>query len=199
MDEDYQSIGALFGIIAGVVTWVAAIVSWGFLLGVGFGWIPAIVVGVIVAMVWPVIALALLAAAVFFVWMAMPARSSTDSATSDSRKPSSSNADLMEGSWSASVRCAGAETKLVLLLRSEGNGKLGGQLSYFVPGTGNADRVARLFGGVDSGANFYLPETEWTRGGANQRLAVLSGTLTDSQSLKAKLSACDEVSVEFRR
>lgn len=56
----YLQVGAILGGLVGVVTffacWWAAVVSWGFLLGVAFGWAPAAIIGVLfgglTALIW---------------------------------------------------------------------------------------------------------------------------------------------------
>ena len=45
-----------------VVAWIYCIAEYGFLLGVGLGWLPAGIVAVIVGLLWPLIALAMCAA-----------------------------------------------------------------------------------------------------------------------------------------
>jgi hypothetical protein len=45
----------LFGGLSGIATWLYAIAKWGFLLGVGFGWIPAAVVAFVVGWCWPIV------------------------------------------------------------------------------------------------------------------------------------------------
>jgi hypothetical protein len=53
-------IGALItGSLAFIASWVYAAISWGFLLGVGLGWVPAIFIGIIAGFIWPLIVLAL--------------------------------------------------------------------------------------------------------------------------------------------
>ena len=48
---DYWMIGRWAGAITAAITfvccWIYAIASWGFLLGVGFGWIPAAIIAAI--------------------------------------------------------------------------------------------------------------------------------------------------------
>lgn len=43
--------------------WIYAIATWGFLLGVAFGWIPAAIIAVIIGFIWPLLAFLVLAAA----------------------------------------------------------------------------------------------------------------------------------------
>lgn len=53
------AIGAwITGVLAFLASWAYAVASWGFLLGVGLGWIPALFIGAIAGLLWPLIALA---------------------------------------------------------------------------------------------------------------------------------------------
>ena len=51
MNEDgsYASAGALFGIVAFVIAYGYAIMAYGFLFGVGLGWLPALIVAGVAA------------------------------------------------------------------------------------------------------------------------------------------------------
>ena len=55
------------GIIVFLGSWIYCIISYGFLLGVGLGWLPSIIVAVIAGFLWPLllIAIAILAFLVF--------------------------------------------------------------------------------------------------------------------------------------
>jgi hypothetical protein len=44
-------------VIAFIVCWIYAIASWGFLLGVGLGWIPSLFISLIAGFIWPLLAL----------------------------------------------------------------------------------------------------------------------------------------------
>ena len=46
-------------VIAFIACWIYAIVSWGFLIGVGMGWIPSVFIALIAGFIWPLIALVL--------------------------------------------------------------------------------------------------------------------------------------------
>lgn len=52
------------GYIAAGITflsiWVAAFISWGFLVGLAIGWLPAIIGAIIVRFIWPIIVIVLL-------------------------------------------------------------------------------------------------------------------------------------------
>ena len=57
---EWYSIG--FGITAFITfigSWIYCIATYGFLLGVGLGWLPSIIVAVIAGALWPLIALAI--------------------------------------------------------------------------------------------------------------------------------------------
>lgn len=45
--------------------WIYAIVSYGFLLGVGLGWLPSAIAATVVAFLWPIVALAIAVLAYF--------------------------------------------------------------------------------------------------------------------------------------
>ena len=46
-------------VITFIICWIYAIASWGFLLGVGLGWIPSLFIAIIAGFIWPLIALVL--------------------------------------------------------------------------------------------------------------------------------------------
>ncbi len=60
---DWDTVYPVGGFITGAITfiacWIYAIVSWGFLLGVGLGWIPSLFIAVIAGFIWPLLALVL--------------------------------------------------------------------------------------------------------------------------------------------
>lgn len=64
-DSSYQAgvviVGGLTAIVVFVGAWIYCISEYGFLLGVGLGWLPAvitaIIVGALVGFLWPLIAL----------------------------------------------------------------------------------------------------------------------------------------------
>jgi hypothetical protein len=49
----------LTGIIVFISVWIYAMSEWGFLLGIVFGWFPAIIAAFIAGILWPLIALAI--------------------------------------------------------------------------------------------------------------------------------------------
>jgi hypothetical protein len=57
--ETYQTGAIITGIIAFIAGWIYAVMSYGWFLGLGLGWIPALVVGVIAGLLWPLIAIAI--------------------------------------------------------------------------------------------------------------------------------------------
>jgi hypothetical protein len=60
MSDGYYAMAGIVGFITFVVIWIYALVSWGFLLGLFLGWIPALIGGVIIGYLWPVFGLLLL-------------------------------------------------------------------------------------------------------------------------------------------
>jgi hypothetical protein len=60
---DWHAVYPIGGFVTGVITfiacWIYAIASWGFLLGVGLGWIPSFFIAIIAGFIWPLIALVL--------------------------------------------------------------------------------------------------------------------------------------------
>jgi hypothetical protein len=65
-DSEWYNIG--FGITAFITfigSWIYCIATYGFLLGVGLGWLPSIIVAVIAGALWPLIALAIAVIAFF--------------------------------------------------------------------------------------------------------------------------------------
>jgi len=59
-DSVYRIGGYITGVITFIVCWIYAIASWGFLLGVGLGWIPSLFIAVIARFIWPLLALVLI-------------------------------------------------------------------------------------------------------------------------------------------
>lgn len=60
-NNDWYFGGAFIaGILVFIGVWIYAISEWGFLLGLIFGWIPAIIAGIIGGFLWPLIALIIL-------------------------------------------------------------------------------------------------------------------------------------------
>jgi hypothetical protein len=56
-DEFYTGCGFIVGGLVFLACWAYAVATYGFFLGVGLGWLPAAVIGVIAGFVWPAIAL----------------------------------------------------------------------------------------------------------------------------------------------
>ena len=60
-DEDTRAMfAAITGIGAFFITWIACTINYGFLLGFGLGWIPALIIGWIAVILWPLIWLGIL-------------------------------------------------------------------------------------------------------------------------------------------
>jgi hypothetical protein len=66
MRSDTYLVGTwITGVIAFIVIWIYALASWGFLLGLMFGWIPALIGGAIIGLLWPLVVL-LIFVAIYF-------------------------------------------------------------------------------------------------------------------------------------
>lgn len=59
MDNDWYGVGVKITFwLVFIGAWIYCIAAYGFLLGVGLGWLPAAIVGAIAGILWPLIALA---------------------------------------------------------------------------------------------------------------------------------------------
>jgi hypothetical protein len=58
--EVYYSGFAITAIITFIASWIYCIVSYGYLLGVGLGWLPSLIVAFISGLIWPLVAFALI-------------------------------------------------------------------------------------------------------------------------------------------
>jgi hypothetical protein len=57
-DSQWYNIGFIItALITFVGSWIYCIATYGFLLGVGLGWLPSIIVAYIAGFLWPIIAL----------------------------------------------------------------------------------------------------------------------------------------------
>jgi hypothetical protein len=59
--DEYAAVGYITGWITFFVSYIYCIAEYGFLLGVGLGWLPSMIVAFIAGLLWPVIALAICA------------------------------------------------------------------------------------------------------------------------------------------
>ncbi len=50
----------IVGVLSFIAIWIYAFASWGLLLGLMFGWIPALIGGVILGYIWPLVVLAVI-------------------------------------------------------------------------------------------------------------------------------------------
>lgn len=58
--EDVHTLGAVItAFIVFIGSWIYCIAEYGYLLGVGLGWLPSIIVAVIAGALWPLIAIAI--------------------------------------------------------------------------------------------------------------------------------------------
>ncbi len=55
MEEYPGKWGLITGGISFLIIWIYAMSEWGFLLGLMFGWIPALIGGVVLAFLWPLV------------------------------------------------------------------------------------------------------------------------------------------------
>jgi hypothetical protein len=59
MDGSKYMVGVwIVGVLSFIAIWIYALASWGFLIGLMFGWIPALIGGVILGYIWPLVVLA---------------------------------------------------------------------------------------------------------------------------------------------
>ena len=66
MDKDNYMGGVfLAGILVFAAVWIYAISEWGLLLGIMFGWIPALIAGIVGGFIWPVLVIGL----VLLLWL----------------------------------------------------------------------------------------------------------------------------------
>ena len=72
MDEGYKIGAGITGLIVFIVAWIYCIATYGFLLGVGLGWLPAIITAYVAAIIWPIIAFGLMLAFVFLLLVMWP-------------------------------------------------------------------------------------------------------------------------------
>jgi len=72
MKISYTGLSYLTGILTFIAVWIYAIAQWGFLLGIAFGWLPAIISAFLAGLLWPlalvllIIGAVMLLAAIFF-------------------------------------------------------------------------------------------------------------------------------------
>ncbi len=59
MDLDYEKITTLVATIVFVGSWIYCVSAYGYLFGVGLGWLPSLIVAGLAALLWPLILLLL--------------------------------------------------------------------------------------------------------------------------------------------
>ena len=59
-DEAYWAVGNVFAVITFIISWVYCIFHYGFLLGVGLGWLPSLICAAFARVVWPLLLLAII-------------------------------------------------------------------------------------------------------------------------------------------
>jgi hypothetical protein len=61
MESSTYMVGVwITGVLSFVIIWIYALASWGLLIGLMVGWIPALIGGVILGYLWPLVALAVI-------------------------------------------------------------------------------------------------------------------------------------------
>lgn len=65
-DEFYWAAGNIVAAIVFIVSWIYCVFAYGFLVGVGLGWLPSAICAVIARALWPLIVLAV----IWFLWLA---------------------------------------------------------------------------------------------------------------------------------
>jgi len=69
MDDGGYELGfTITAIITFIGSWIYCIATYGFLFGVGLGWLPSLIVAVIAGALWPLIVLAI-GAVLFFIFV----------------------------------------------------------------------------------------------------------------------------------
>ncbi len=60
-NNDIYPIGLFIsGLLTFIVSWIYCIIEYGYLLGVGLGWLPSIIVAAIVGFLWPLFLIAVI-------------------------------------------------------------------------------------------------------------------------------------------
>ena len=68
--EEIYHLGAVItGILTFIPTWIYCIYKYGFLLGVGLGWLPSMIVAFIAALIWPVILILIMLCIIFILYV----------------------------------------------------------------------------------------------------------------------------------
>lgn len=57
MNEDYEKGAVITGLLVFIAVWLYAIANWGLLIGLVIGWLPALIAGAVLGVIWPVPAL----------------------------------------------------------------------------------------------------------------------------------------------
>lgn len=52
-DDPYEVIGGCIGAVVFIGCWIYCIASYGFLLGVGLGWLPSLIAALVAMILWP--------------------------------------------------------------------------------------------------------------------------------------------------
>lgn len=68
MDNGYSGGAIVVGFIAFFAIWIYAFVAWGFLIGLAIGWLPALIGGFILGLLWPLVLLVILVIGAMFLY-----------------------------------------------------------------------------------------------------------------------------------
>lgn len=68
MDDAYFGFAVIIGVIAFFGIWIYAFVTWGLLIGLAIGWLPALIGGFILGLLWPLVVLVILVIGAMFLY-----------------------------------------------------------------------------------------------------------------------------------
>lgn len=60
LGQVYYVIAWIVGVITAIICWIYCISQYGFLIGVGIGWLPSAIAGFVIGLLWPVLVIGLL-------------------------------------------------------------------------------------------------------------------------------------------
>ena len=61
MESGWYMIGIwIVGVISFILIWLYALITWGLLFGLMFGWIPALIGGIVLGFLWPLVVIAVI-------------------------------------------------------------------------------------------------------------------------------------------
>jgi hypothetical protein len=66
-ESDWYGVGAIITFcLVFVTSWIYCIATYGFLFGVGLGWLPSLIVGGLAALLWPLLVVLIVIAIIYF-------------------------------------------------------------------------------------------------------------------------------------